>query len=136
MYDDMSWHEDYRGGLTPVRDGLRVCQNCRDQPQPFFQLQVLGPDPIPLQNPRPDDNGEQPGLLELEDQGGFVELQNQLGVIELDQLNYPQYETGALPDPAAFSAGFQIDVLGLGTPVRAYADTINWRRVDTNAVIS
>jgi hypothetical protein len=144
MYTDLRPHMDYRGGINPVPDGLMVCGSCDDQPQPFFQLQVLPPDPVPLSNPRPDDRGDVTGNIALESapaplgqpQNDFIELESGNGVIELDEWPYPQYETGTLPNPANYEAGYQIDVLGLGAPIRAYADTINWKRVDTDAVIS
>lgn len=56
MHNDLRPHTDYRGGMTPEPDGLMVCGACDDQPQPYFQFQLLGPDPVPLQNPRPDDD--------------------------------------------------------------------------------
>jgi hypothetical protein len=136
MHDDMTWNMDFRGGMTPVRTGTFVCQKCIDVPQAYFQKQVLRPDPAPLPNPRPDDNGEVTGTIELQTDDGSVELQTGDGLIELENWDYPQYPTGSLPAPHGFPAGYQIDVTGLvDSPVRSYADTINWRRVDTNAVI-
>jgi hypothetical protein len=44
---------DFRGGNAPVGLGLWVCGVCDDVPQPYYQKQVLPPDPIPLVNPRP-----------------------------------------------------------------------------------
>lgn len=135
MYSDLREKMEYRGGMTPVGTGLRVCGTCDDVPNPYFQLQVLRPDPVPLQNPRPDDH-EICGVIELEDGNGGIELEDGSGLIALECLNYPEYPTGDLPNPAGFPAGYQINVTGLGDLVRAYADTINWRRVDTNAVIT
>lgn len=137
MHNELRERMEYRGGMTPVGTGLQVCARCDDVPQAYFQLQVLRPDPVPLQNPRPDDNGPQCGNLELEDGTGEIALEDGTGVIALECLNWPQYDTGDLPEPGGFWAGYQIDVMGLAdSPVRAYADTINWRRVDTNAVIT
>lgn len=45
---------EYRGGMTPVGTGLMVCPRCDDVPNPYGQLQVLPPDPVPVRNPRPD----------------------------------------------------------------------------------
>lgn len=47
---------DYRGGTTPVGLQIRVCQTCYDVPQPYYRRLLLRPDPVPLQNPRPDSN--------------------------------------------------------------------------------
>lgn len=40
------------GGL--YNTGLRMCPACQDTPNPQFAPQVLGPDPVPLEFPRPD----------------------------------------------------------------------------------
>ena len=45
---------EYRGGWSPVPTGLWVCATCDDVPQPYFQKQVLPPDPIPLPHAFPD----------------------------------------------------------------------------------
>lgn len=49
-------HMVYRGGATPVWDGLLVCASCDDVPNPApqFSRLVLAPDPVPLLNPRPE----------------------------------------------------------------------------------
>ena len=58
---------DYRGGNTPEPLGLWVCATCDDVPQPYFKKQVLPPDPIPVVNPRPDDQaGKSSGYGYLE----------------------------------------------------------------------
>lgn len=54
-YPELRERMEYRGGMTPVGTGLMVCANCDDVPNPYFQLQILRPDPVPLANPRPDD---------------------------------------------------------------------------------
>lgn len=48
-------HMAYRGGTTPVWDGLLVCAVCDDVPNPApqFSRLRLDPDPVPLLNPRP-----------------------------------------------------------------------------------
>ena len=40
------------GPLVPT--GLKMCPSCQDVPNGQFSPQVLGPDPVPLPNPRPD----------------------------------------------------------------------------------
>ncbi len=50
---------------------------------------------------------------------------------------FPTYATGNLPNPAAFPAGYPIDVTGLvPDPLRALADGTTWRRSDTFAVVT
>ena len=51
--------KDYRGGTTPVGLSLMVCASCDDVPQPYYRRLLLKPDPVPLQNPRPDSQGAQ-----------------------------------------------------------------------------
>lgn len=53
-HDELQWQIEYRGGIAPISTGLLVCRSCKDVPQPYFQLQVLAPDPVPVKNPRPD----------------------------------------------------------------------------------
>ncbi len=47
-------HMAYRGGTTPVWDGLLVCARCDDVPNPApqFSRLRLNPDPVPVLNPR------------------------------------------------------------------------------------
>lgn len=51
--------KDYRGGTTPVGLSLQVCASCDDVPQPYYRRLLLKPDPVPLQNPRPDSQDAQ-----------------------------------------------------------------------------
>jgi hypothetical protein len=53
---DLEKHMVYRGGTSPVWDGLLFCSKCQDVPNPapqFSRLALL-PDPVPLLNPRPE----------------------------------------------------------------------------------
>lgn len=49
-------HMAYRGGTTPVWDGMLVCATCDDVPNPApqFSRLALQPDPVPFLNPRPE----------------------------------------------------------------------------------
>lgn len=51
---DLRQHMAYRGGSVPVWDGLLVCDTCYDVPNPApqFKRLVLPPDPVPVENPR------------------------------------------------------------------------------------
>ena len=40
------------GPLVPT--GLKMCPSCQDVPNGQFSPQVLGPDPVPLDDPRPE----------------------------------------------------------------------------------
>lgn len=55
-HKDLRKHMAYRGGSTPVWDGLLVCDTCYDVPNqaPQFKRLVLNPDPVPVENPRPE----------------------------------------------------------------------------------
>lgn len=53
---DLQKHMVYRGGATPVWDGMLFCAKCMDVPNPAPQFSVmrLPPDPVPVLNPRPE----------------------------------------------------------------------------------
>jgi len=58
-HDHLRERMEYRGGTSPVGTGHMVCGSCDDVPNPYFSKQVLGPDPVPVRNPRRDDSGDQ-----------------------------------------------------------------------------
>lgn len=51
---DLKKAMEYRGGSVPVWNGFLVCTKCYDVPNqaPQFRRQVLAPDPVPVLNPR------------------------------------------------------------------------------------
>jgi hypothetical protein len=50
---DLQWQWDWRGnGLANLR--LLVCEICLDVPQPQLKPRVIGPDPLPIINARPE----------------------------------------------------------------------------------
>ncbi len=55
-HKDLRQHMAYRGGTSPVWDGLLVCATCDDVPNPApqFSRLALQPDPVPFLNPRPE----------------------------------------------------------------------------------
>lgn len=111
QHDELREQKDYRGGSTPVGLGIWVCGTCLDRPQPYYKKQVLPPDPVPVDKPRPD-TASGPG-------------------------SYTTYASVAdLPAAATVPAGYPVDVTISGETVRCYADDINWRRWDTNEVVS
>ncbi len=109
MHYHLREKKEYRGGMSPVGTGLMVCAQCDDVPQPYFQRQVLRPDPVPLVNPRPDDHG--------------------------DADIFPTYTFATLPDPRTLPAGYRINVTLSGTDTPAYSDGENWRDYVTGAVV-
>ena len=54
MHESLVQKMEFRGGLTPVGTGLYVCGVCDDVPNPYFSKMVLGPDPVPVRNARPE----------------------------------------------------------------------------------
>ncbi len=72
---DLRKHMAYRGGTTPVWDGLLVCSRCDDVPNPapqFSRLALL-PDPVPVLNPRPESPLPNSGFgYWVDDNGDFV----------------------------------------------------------------
>lgn len=55
-HKDLKRDMQYRGGATPVWTGFLVCTKCLDVPNPAPQFKsiVLPPDPVPVDNPRPE----------------------------------------------------------------------------------
>lgn len=68
MRDSLSKHMQYRGGVTPVWDGMLVCGRCLDIPNIQLARQVLQPDPLPVKNPRPIQFGDAEFLATEEDE--------------------------------------------------------------------
>ena len=54
QHNHLRERKDYRGGAVPVGLGIMVCASCDDVPQPYYRRQLLRPDPVPVQKPRPD----------------------------------------------------------------------------------
>ena len=50
----LQWQYDYRGSPTPVNTFVLVCDKCLDEPQPQNAPYILGPDPEPIFNARPE----------------------------------------------------------------------------------
>jgi len=51
----LKWDAQYAGNELR-RTGFLVCPTCFDIPNPTLRPKVLPPDPVPIQNPRPDWN--------------------------------------------------------------------------------
>lgn len=49
---DLQWQYDYRGNAL-VNLRILVCPQCLDEPDPYYLPRVLGPDPLPVIDPRP-----------------------------------------------------------------------------------
>ena len=50
---DLQWQWDYRGNsLANLR--LLVCDTCLDEPNPQLKPRIIGPDPLPIINARPE----------------------------------------------------------------------------------
>lgn len=49
----LQWQYEWQG-MQLQNLSLLVCASCLDRPQPQFRQYPLPPDPVPIQNPRPD----------------------------------------------------------------------------------
>lgn len=92
MFSHLRERMEYQGGMTPQGTGLMVCARCDDLPQPYFQMQVLRPDPGPEESLRsfPDINQDPTILLELDD-GSILELEDG-SLLELDNGDFPEFD--------------------------------------------
>lgn len=66
-HSDLFWQMDFNGTQL-YNKRILVCPKCLDVPQPQFLNPILGPDPMPVLNPRPpmysvDENGPDQDLL-------------------------------------------------------------------------
>lgn len=51
-HSDLQWQMEWMGPQLASTNFL-VCQRCLDKPFIFFKPILLGPDPVPIKNPRP-----------------------------------------------------------------------------------
>ena len=108
--DTLVEQREYRGGSIPVGTGVYKCRTCLDAPQPYFQKQVLPPDPIPVEKPFPDDG---PGTD-----------------------TFPSYASaGALPSPLSLPAGYQVNVTISSVVTRVYVSGSHWLKYYDNSVV-
>lgn len=49
----LNWQYEW-AGTKLIRLNILVCKPCLDKPQPQLKARVLPPDPVPIQNPRPE----------------------------------------------------------------------------------
>lgn len=53
---DLRWNYQWAGNKLQNENYL-MCRSCIDVPQPQLQARVLPPDPVPVNNPRPERSG-------------------------------------------------------------------------------
>lgn len=51
-HSNLNWQFEWHGPMLG-NTGFLVCHRCMDKPFIFFKPILLGPDPIPIKNPRP-----------------------------------------------------------------------------------
>lgn len=80
QHNQLKWQYEWTGNaLTNLR--LLVCYRCLDEPNPQFKALSLPPDPVPIENPRPN----QWALYEL----SYVQDENSENI--LDENGQPIY---------------------------------------------
>src|SRR6266496_1436586 len=66
----LEWQFEW-GGARPYNERILVCEYCRDKMQEQFKAIILPPDPMPIENPRPEQYTMEMGVVgELDDQTG------------------------------------------------------------------
>ena len=97
MHHDLRWQFDYRG---PKLANLRilVCKRCEDEPYNFNRPILVGPDPVPVKDPRPGYLAQQAGpppppffpfQIQPVPPGRFKFLTDDLGEVITDDLGQP-----------------------------------------------
>jgi len=67
----LSWQYDWVGErLTNLR--ILVCDTCYDTPQPQKRPVIVGPDPLPILNPRPEYYAIDEANFLVTDSGGYL----------------------------------------------------------------
>lgn len=57
---DLVWQHEWQGNRL-VNLWLRVCRRCLDRPHEFTRPAILPPDPVPVWQPRPDNDAAAEG---------------------------------------------------------------------------
>ena len=78
----LEWQYEYYG-MNLTKTGWRHCPNCLDVPNPSNMPPQLGPDPLPVMDPRPEKGGFAPDFI--------------MGVAADDTAAGEQYITGVDP---------------------------------------
>jgi hypothetical protein len=130
LHKDLSWQFDWRGNsLANLR--ILVCDRCLDDPQEQQRPIIIGPDPIPIPNPRPGFAATEmgtttaPNILELVDGDTTA---GEPAIAALGLLNdggvlvflYPDQYPNApdnLPPNAIWSNGATVSIVLGGTSV-------------------
>jgi hypothetical protein len=73
LYPKTSWQYEWRGNDL-VNIGLIVCPRCLDVPQENLKVIIIGPDPVPVKDPRPG-TYTPPSLEVIEDCGSQEPLE-------------------------------------------------------------
>ena len=52
-HDRLKWQREW-AGTQIINKGFLVCDQCLDRPNPQLKARLMPPDPVPIQNPRPE----------------------------------------------------------------------------------
>lgn len=53
LHADLQWQFDW-AGTKLINQNVLVCRRCLSKPQPQLRSIILPPDPVPIENPRPE----------------------------------------------------------------------------------
>jgi hypothetical protein len=147
MKSESAWQFDYRGlQLQNLR--VLVCQICLDKPQPQLKPIIIGPDPVPVKDPRPGFAATQMGVtypvnvLELVDGDLFpgpappFGLYNNGGVLALTPngaANWPDADPGI---PGKLWSNFFVVTASFPLKTVANPQPIYWNVINSNTLLA
>jgi hypothetical protein len=91
---DLRWQFDWNGGNSLYNKRILVCRRCYDLPQPQLRSRVIGPDPIPVQNARPENYAAEEGPTPNSGSPTNNQILDSSGNAILDSSGFPFIDSG------------------------------------------
>jgi hypothetical protein len=88
-HNKLSWQFDWAGPQL-INKRILVCQTCMDAPQQQLRTFALPPDPVPIQNPRPEQYQSDFVTYLLTQAGDNLVTQSELKIITQNSVPPPE----------------------------------------------